>query len=476
MENEENEQLELDIFVLLEDFLRQAKRIWILGLVMVLICSLGMSFLQRRAYRATYEAYASFTVRVSNPLYASVSSYNDKTAQVMADTFPSILTSNLLQRKVMEELGISGVPSMTVSATAQSSILTLTVRDTDPQRAYDVLNAVIKCYPDVAEFVVGSTVLVLLDESGVPTAPTSTYNARYHMIRGGILGGLGWCAIVVVLILLTNTIHNESELRKTLNTPCLGQIPTVKLTKRMPYPLVHKVKSNSGFTESVRLLRLRVEKALKEEDKKVLLVSSAIPGEGKTTIAVNLAVSLAQKGKKVLLIDCDLRNPSVVGTLSTKNHPLVNSNNLVDYLRGTITVMDAVQPTELNNLSVIPGGTGGKAESSSMLSDSRMERLIQAARNLYDYVILDTPPCSMLADAAELSELAEAALMVIRQDYAGRDQIIDGIQRLGDGKLSVVGCTFNHVAKHRYGGYGYGGYGGYGYGYGYGGYGSYGKK
>lgn len=467
MENEAKEQQELDIFVLLEDFLRQAKRMWLLGLVMILVCSAGLTLRSRASFKESYEAYASFTVRVANPLYASVSSYNEKTAAVMADTFPSILTSNLLQKRVMEELGLTGTPTMRVTATAQSSILTLKVADEDPQRAYDVLNAVIECYPEVAEFVIGSTVLVLLDESGVPTQPVATFNYRYYVIRGAIIGGFLWCVLVAVLILMKNTIHNEEELRKTLNTPCLGQIPTVKLSRKMPYPLIHRIKQDNGFCESIRLLRLRVEKAMEEEEKKVLLVSSAIPGEGKTTISVNLAVSLAQKGKRVLLIDCDLRNPSVVGTLSTKNHPLVNSNSLVDYMRGRITVMDMIQPTEVEDLFVIPGGTGGKAESSALLSEERMARLIRAGRNMYDYVILDTPPCSLLADAAEVAELAEAGLMVIRQDYAARDQVLDGIQRLGDGKLPIVGCAFNNVRKglssHGYG-YGYS----YGYGYGYG--------
>ena len=151
MEIEKTEQQGRDTFVLLDDFLHQAKRMWLLGLALILICAAGLTFVQRRAYRPVYEASASFTVRVANPLYASVSSYNEKTAQVMADTFPSILTSGLLQRRVMDELGIDEVPDMSVSATAHSSILTLKVRDTDPQRAYDVMSAVIACYPEVAE-------------------------------------------------------------------------------------------------------------------------------------------------------------------------------------------------------------------------------------------------------------------------------------------------------------------------------------
>lgn len=474
MENERTEPRKIDIFILLEDFLRQARRIWLLGLVLIVLCGSIWTLWQKMSYREVYEAYASFTVRVANPLYGSVSSYNDKTAQVMADTFPSMLTSDLLRKKVMEHLGISGVPSMTVAATAQSSILTLKVRDSDPQRAYDVLNAVIACYPEVSEFVVGATVLVLLDESGVPAVPITSFSYRSHLIRGAILGAAVWCAILLLLVLMKNTVHNEEELRKILNIPCLGQIPTVKTSKKTPYPLLHRMKDSNGFGEAIRLLRLRVEKAMEEDGKKVLLVSSAIPGEGKSSISVNLAASLAQKGKKVLLVDCDLRNPSVVKILSTKQHPLSNKVSLVEYIKGTATVRDAVQSTDVKGLFVISGGTGGKADNSALLSRNRMAYLIQASRNLYDYVILDTPPCSMLADAAELSELAEAGLMVIRQDYADRSQIIDGVQRLGDGKLTVIGCAFNHVAKHRYGGYGYGGYG-YG-GYGYGGYGSYGKK
>lgn len=469
MEYEEKELQKIDIILLLEDFLRLAKRMWILGLVLVVICSAGMTFLQHRFFRITYEAYASFTVRVANPLYASVSSYNDKTAEVMADTFPSILTSNLLQKKVMDELGISGIPPMKISASAQSSILTLSVMDTDPQRAYDVLNAVIKCYPEVSEFVVGSTALVLLDESGVPTTPISTFNYRTPAIKGALVGALLWCVTVVAMIVLKNTIHNEDELHRLLNTPCLGQVPSVKVSRKMLYPLVHVSKYDSGFPESIRLLRLRVEKAMEEEEKKVLLVSSAIPGEGKTTIAANLAVALAQKGKRVLLIDCDLRNPSVVRTLSTKKHPLTNTNNLVDYVKGHITVMDAIQSTQLDGLYVVSGGPGGKSDLSALLSQGRMARMIQASRNLYDYTILDTPPCSLLADAAELAELAEAGLMVIRQDHAARDQIVDGIQRLSDGKLPIIGCVFNNVRKSMSGSYGYG-YGGYNYSrYGYGG-------
>lgn len=467
MEFDEKEPQKLDLYVLLEDFLRQARRLWLLLLVLVLLCGAGLGFLKGRGFTPQYQAYASFTVRVSNPLYGSISSYNERTAQAMADTFPSILTSDLLRIRVSEHLG-AGLSGVSITADSRASIFTLSVKAADPQRAYDVLNAVIECYPQVSEFVIGSTELVLLDESGLPQAPVSTYSFWANALNGAAVGAALWCVLVVAMILLKNTVHNEAELRRTLNCPCLGQIPQVKVTRRMPVPLQHRGKDTNGFGESIRLLRLRVEKAMEEENRKVLLVSSAIPGEGKTTVSVNLAASLAQKGKKVLLIDCDLRNPSVIGAISTKKRPLTSRNSVVDYIKGNTTVMEMIQPTELENLFVIPGGTGSKSGYSGHLSDERMARLIQAGQNLYDYVILDTPPCSLLADAAEIAALADAGLLVIRRDFAARDQIVDGIERLSDAKLPIIGCAFNHAVPglgDRYGyGYGYG----HGYGYGYG--------
>ena len=464
MEIQEKELEKLDIFVLLGDFLRQAKRLWLLLLAFGLVCGTALPLYARSTYRPSYEAYASFTVRVSNPMYANVSSYNERTAQIMQDTFPSILTSDLLRNRVKEELGLSTVPSLSVSASAQASILTLTVRDSDPQRAYDVLNAMIRCYPEVSEFVVGSTVLVLLDESGLPTAPVSGFSFRQHAVRGAVIGVALWGLLVAALCLLKNTVHNEDELRAILNTPCLGQIPTVKTTKKTPYPLVFNQKNRGGFQESLRLLRLRLEKEMAASGKKVLLVSSAIPGEGKTTVAVNLAASLAQKGKTVLLLDCDLRNPSVAKALSTKTHPLSARFSLSQILSGEVKVGDAIQRTALECLHVISGGSDDRAHNAALLSQERMALLIGAAREQYDYVILDTPPCSMLSDASELAELAECGLMVIRQDYASRDQILDGVQRLSDSKLPLIGCALSNVRRTLSGGYDYG----YSYGYGYG--------
>ena len=454
MEFDKQEVQQIDLTILLDDFLKGAKRLWGLAVLLIAVCAMGLTGWQYLSYSPSYAATASFTVKVANPLHASVSAYNTETAAQMAKTFPYIMTSGVLQERVMEHLDIPYMPSVSVTASSGSSILTITVRDSDPQRAYDVLEAVITYYPEIAEYVVGSTALVLLDESGVPTQPANAPNLTSSLKKGALLGVVVWLLIVVALAVLTRTVHNEDELTQTLNSPCLGLVPLVKVSRKADSPLILRTSRHANFFEAIQQLRLRLGKVMDEQGKKVLLVSSAIPGEGKTTVATNLAMSLANRGKKVLLIDCDLRNPSV-----TKALGISSSNSLIDFLKGTISVRDMLQPTHIKNLVIFPGGTGDK-DNVKLLSQERMYQLVQVSRTLFDYVILDTPPCSLLADASEIAKLADCGILVVRQNFASKDQILDGAQRLGDSNLPIIGCVLNCVTRGFSSGYGYG----YGYG------------
>ena len=195
-----------------------------------------------------------------------------------------------------------------------------------------------------------------------------------------------------------------------------------------------------GFSEAVRLLRIRTEKVMKERQMKVLLVSSATPGEGKTTVAINLATALAMKGKRTLLVDCDIRNPSVAKALGH-----ANENGLVDFLKGRISANDALfKPAQPELYITFAGGPVDNA--AEMLSSEGSKAFIEAAREAFDYVILDTPPAGLLSDASEIAHVADGALMVIRQNYAPKAQILEGAQLLSDSKLPLIGCALNYAS------------------------------
>ena len=469
-EHTENTAAGIDLRVLLADVLRVAKRMLALLLPLVVVACGLFAWRTHSSYRPVYQASASFTVSVTNPLYSDVRTYNTATAEQMQKTFPYILTSGALSDVVKEQLGLSSLPSISATVLANTNIFTLTVTSDDPQLAYDVLNAVITYYPNIAEFVVGPTQLSPLDESGLPTEPVNSISYRSAVKRGVFAGVAVWAVIVLLLAVTRTTVHSEKELEQLINLRCLGILPMSRRFRKNSMgtscPLLTKDNDNYGFGESVRLLRIRTEKELHERQCKVMLVTSAIPGEGKTTVSSNLAVALAHKGKKTLLVDCDLRNPSVAGVFGLDGA----EKGLSDYLQGAAKAREVIRQMETENLFVLPGGKPAGDGTALLHAMGKLRSLLEEVRSQYDAIILDTPPSALLVDAAELAQLADGAIMVIRQNFASRSQILDGVQMLADGGVPLIGCVLNGAERgllrggsHYYGYYGYRGkYGGYG--------------
>lgn len=467
MEEKELKISKIDLIFLLRIWLRYAKQYWAMAVALAILGACAMGFVGYRAYTPVYEASVSFTVKVSNPLYGGINSYNNAAAKQLNSTFPYILRSAILRQRVSEYLGVSAIPTVTTTVMENSNIFTMRVRHSDPEWAYEVVQAMIECYPQVADYVVGGTDLVMLDESGIPQKPLRDLDLTDHLLIGAAGGVLLWCVFMLLLVLCRRTIHNEDELQSTLNYTCLGIVPATKVVgKDKRCPLIHHDSGKFGFAESVRLLQMHVSKEMRAQNKKILMVSGATPGEGKTTIAVNLGIASAKAGNRTLLVDCDQYNPSVCRSLNVEKGVTMR-----EYVEGGANAKELLSRTSIRHLYCMHTGVDIKDKG---IKES-LGRLLRAARETFDVIILDTPPCSLLVDAAELSDLADCALMVIRQDYASRDQIIEGVRLLTDNGLPLIGCAMNGVsgnlatAGYQYGnGYGYG----YGYSYGYG----YGRK
>ena len=457
MEEKEQQIRKIDVIFLVRIWLRYARRFWALALVLALLGAAGLGYSGYRAYHPVYDATVSFTVKGANPLYSSLNAYNNATAKQLHATFPYILRSQILTQRVREYMGTSYVPPVYTSVLENSNIFTLRVRDTDPQRAYDVIQAVIVCYPQVADYVVGATELMILDDSGIPTKPVYDLDLTDSLILGALGGVVLWALFMLLLTLSRRTIHNEDELKRTLNYPCLGIVPATKVVGRdKRCPLIHHDNGKFGFSESVRLLQMHLQKEMHTQNKKIVMVSGAIPGEGKTTIAVNVAIASAKRGNRTLLVDCDMFNPSVVRSLNVEN-----PRSMKEYIKGEATAKDLLSKTSIRHLYCMNADVDVK----NMKSKKALEKLLKAARDAFDVIIMDTPPCTLLVDAAEVADLADCVLMVIRQDYASRDQIIEGVHLLTDNGVPLIGCAINGVTGNlATNGYKYGN--GYGYGYG----------
>ncbi|MBQ2512692.1 MAG: hypothetical protein II534_05050, partial [Clostridia bacterium] len=224
----ENEQIaaRLDVVsALLQAMKRGLRTFWWLIIILVLAGGGILGYRSWRSYSPSYTAYATFTVRVKNNYYASISSYNAHSATQMEKTFPYILTSGILYDRVKEDLGISYLPSISAKATSGSNMITLYVKGSDPKFCHDVLESVIKNYPELAEYVVGATYLVMIDESGVPQEPTNTRDWKPSAKKGALYGLIAGLAVAFIYGLAKATVSTREEVESISNARYIGAIP-----------------------------------------------------------------------------------------------------------------------------------------------------------------------------------------------------------------------------------------------------------
>ncbi len=440
----------LDQLVIVVDFLKILPKLWVWFLVLITLCSSISYYRASTSYHPVYTAHTTFSVNIKKEQTSSNAQafYDDAAAKQMVETFPYILTSSLLHRMVAADMGTSVTGNISAKLEA-ANFLTLSVTDKDPQKAYRTLQAVIENYPEVSELIVGKVQMNEIDTSGIPTKPANPKVFTKDIIIGALIGfGLG--LIWAVLVFLTNrTVKKESDIKKKLGINCLGIIPRISRKKRSKdisrYFILTDPKAKSFLQESFRMVRNKVEYHSHKYNKKSLLITSAAAGEGKSFFAANLALSLVTAGKKVVLIDCDLRHPT--GRLI---FDMPQSTGLSEYLKGELDLYEYLDKSkeennhDFPNFLFLPGGSA-VPDGSHLLSSHRMSDLITCVNSKADYVILDCAPAGLLTDPAVLAKYADSAMLVIRKDFARIDFISDALAHLSESNIQVVGAVLNDV-------------------------------
>lgn len=193
------------------------------------------------------------------------------------------------------------------------------------------------------------------------------------------------------------------------------------------------------FSEAYKSLRTNIDFLFSQKESRTILVTSSIPNEGKTSVSINLAISLAQTGKKVLLIDCDLRKPKVHNYLRIKHSSKLG---LSAVLKGECTADEAIGYIDNLNLYVMLSGEIEK-DSTIFFTDKKTENTIKELSKKFDYVICDTAPISVVSDAAVLNRCCDGVLFVIRQNYTNMRQVKDALSALNTVEANIIGSVLN---------------------------------
>ena len=284
------------------------------------------------------------------------------------------------------------------------------------------------------------------------------------MVNYGMAIGAGLALPLVIFLLLevlNNRIQSREDIQKLTNVPVIGGIGH----NPGDNALIVSNKPRSAMAESFRSLRSNLNYFTGNKNKQVFLVTSSISGEGKSFTTLNLASVFAMAGKPTIIVGADLRIPKLFDDLK-----LSNDRGLSQYLSNMATLDEIIQKSPVDNLYLISGGPMPPNPSELLLRPA-MTELIEILKQRFDYIIIDTPPITLVTDAFVLSAYSNHVLFIVRQDYTPREALVSLEEFHASGKLQHVSILFNDLRKSGLG-YGYGSYGyGYGYGYEYGGYG-----
>jgi succinoglycan biosynthesis transport protein ExoP len=291
----------------------------------------------------------------------------------------------------------------------------------------------------------GVRVLDVATVSPIPVAPNRPRALLVALVVGLLLG----IGAATAADRIDDSVRSVDEVRERLQLPVLAVIP------RVPgggAGLVTHEDPRSAVAEAFRSLRTNVSFTRAHAEPHTLVVTSAAPGEGKSTAAANLAITFAQQGQRTLLIDADLRR-AVLHTLFA----LSPAPGVSDVLVGRARLVDVARPVDVPNLFVVPSGPA-PPNPSELLGSSAMRALLDEARSLYDRVIVDSPPVLAVTDPAVVASLVDGTILVVRVGATGRDAVRRAVAQLQGVHARLLGVVVNAVARRQAGSGAYDGY------------------
>jgi tyrosine-protein kinase len=446
----------------LRDYGRTVRRRWRI-LVAVLLLTVGAAAFV--TWQATPQYSSSARLFVSTTDADAAQAYQNGlfATQRVASYADLVPKSRQLADTVVESLGgdaDAGALQGQVSAVVVPDTVNLeiTATDPDPVRARDIAQAYAEALSDLVarlETPEGQTDALIraeiVDNAAVPGSAFSPQPVR-NLGLGVLLGLLLGVGLAVVRELLDRSVRTAEDLAQVNAAPVLGHITMDRqaVGQRPDEALA----GTSPWAESFRVLRTNMQYIEVDHDQKVFAVTSSLPGEGKTTMAVTLALALALTNQRVALVECDLRRPLIASRLGVDG-----AIGTTSVLIGQVSMHEAMQTVGQTGLQVLTCGPI-PPNPSELLQSRAMETLLDQLRAEFDVVLLDSPPLLPVTDAALLAAQTDGAVVVVRHGKTSRDQLAHAVERLDQVDAKLLGMVLNMVPAKRAGGQAYG----YGYG------------
>jgi receptor protein-tyrosine kinase len=380
-------------------------------------------------------------------------------SQQRVTSYVQLLTGERLAGRVVEQLSLDESPA-SVAGSIQATVipdtvlLDVTVTRASATEARDIAAALGQQFTglvtelETPEGATASTVKVSITEMPEVAASPTSPNPVRNLALGALIGFVIGAAVAVVRERMDNTVKTPDDVAGLTGVGVVGALMEDPALERQ-----HVVTDEDGYSETAeayRQIRTNLQFVDVDEPARAIVVTSSLPGEGKTTVAVNLALVLAQSGARVVLIEADLRRPRVTRYLG-----MISGAGLSNVLAGTARYDELIQPVGDGNLTVLAAGPM-PPNPSEMLGSKQMRTLLAEAREHNEYIIIDAPPLLPVTDGAVLSVAADGAILVARHGVTTRAQLQQAAATLHKIDAKLLGVVLNRIPPKAAEGYGYG--------------------
>ncbi|TQM91272.1 capsular exopolysaccharide synthesis family protein [Ornithinimicrobium humiphilum] len=422
--------------------LRRAWRTFVATILVIVAAAAVLTAVSPREYLATSQLYISTGGGDSVSDLAQGGSFTQRQVTTYAD----IISTPLVLDEVVASLGLSEsshslAQRVTATVPPETVLIDVSVTDRDPVQAATIANAVTAEFSSAVEDLervgtgtsaVKATVTRPATAPTTPASPNLVRNFSLALALGVLAGG----CLSLVRDLFDARVKGEADVQRVTDEPVIGAIA---FDKDAPdHPLVLEIDPHSPRSEAFRALRTNLLYVNPDDPARTLLVTSTVPGEGKSTTSVNLALTMAETGATVCLIEGDLRRPRMLEYMG-----LESAAGLTDILVGRVEPEDVLQPY-VGGLQVL--GCGAiPPNPSELLGSAAMERLLERLARDFDYVIIDAPPVLAVTDAAVLSTVVDGTMIVVGAGVVNRDPLGRAITTLERVDANILGLVLNRL-------------------------------
>lgn len=481
--HQHKEETEIDLSRMCGALISKA---WLLGIVAVvcaIVTFLGTLFFVTPKYQSTAKFYVnnSSLSSLGEVTLESITNGDISAARGLVKTYIVILNTRETLNDVIDYAGVNLTCGqlkgmITAQAVDATEVFEVVVTSPDPVEAEKVANAIGHILPKRIKDIVDGTSAKLVEAAVVASSPSSP-NYTKNTLIGCLLGLVLTAALIVLRELLDITIRTEEDVSQSCGHPVLVAVPNMEAQSKGRYYYAYhkygktksvydKTKAKDGdqaelvgggisfaAAEAYKLLRTKLQFSFVDEGGcRIVGISSSMADEGKSLSAVNLAYATSQMGKRVLLIECDMRRPSLAEKIPVQKMP-----GLSDFLTGQMDGEKLIQRCGIKGdeyaFHAIPAGRM-PPNPMELLGSAKMEKMLTQLRQSYDYIILDLPPVGEVGDALVAAKLADGMLIVVRQNYCDRIALNKAVRQFEFVDAKILGVVFNCTTDSK-DGYGY---------------------